>query len=193
MLGCVILAAGSALRFGKNKLLTDFRGKALIQWALEAVPTELLGSVAVVTQYDAVAELAELRGFSVVRNNVPELGISRSVVLGTGALMDRCDGLMFLVADQPLLRRETTAALAERFLKDPTRIVVPRAGERQGNPCVFPASLFPELLRLTGDRGGKQIIRRHQELVTFVTVSSDELWDVDTIYDLLKNRSEAGA
>ena len=184
MLGCVILAAGNAARFGGNKLLAEVRGKSLIRWACEAVPRDRTAPVCVVTQYAEVAAIASEYGYSVVRNEAPELGLSRSVVLGTQALKDRCSGLIFLVADQPLLRRETVAALADRFLADPKRVVVPAAGERQGNPCIFPASLFPELLNLTGDRGGKQIIRRHPDLITLVPVSPAELSDVDTLRDL---------
>ena len=192
MLGCVVLAAGNASRFGRNKLAEDFRGKPLIQWALEAVPTDRLGPnyadvpapVRVVTQYLDVGMLAAAFGYGGIYNDAPELGISHSVVLGTRALMHRCGGLMFLVADQPLLRRQTVAALADRFLADPTRIVVPAAGDRQGNPCIFPAALYPELLALTGDRGGKQVVKRHPELVTLVPVPEEELADVDTISDL---------
>ena len=191
-LGCVVLAAGNGSRFGRNKLSEDFRGKPLIRWALEAVPVDRLGPnyagvpapVCVVTQYLDVGMLATAFGFPGVFNQAPELGISHSVALGTQALMHRCGGLMFLVADQPLLRRETCEALADRFLADPTRIVVPAAGDRQGNPCIFPASLYPELLALTGDRGGKQIIKRHPELVTLVPVPEEELFDVDTLADL---------
>ena len=193
-LGCVVLAAGNAARFGRNKLAEPFRGKPLIQWALEAVPVDRLGPVyagvpapvRVVTQYPDVGMLAAAFGFGVLFNEAPELGISHSVVLGTRALMDRCGGLMFLVADQPLLRRETCAALADRFLADPTRIVVPAAGDRQGNPCIFPAALCSELLALTGDKGGKQVVCRHPELVVEVPVPAAELLDVDRAADLEK-------
>lgn len=183
-LGCVLLAAGNGARFGENKLLALFRGRPLIQWAFDALPGDRLGPVTVVTQYDAVARLAEARGFSVTRNDAPELGVSRSVALGTKAVGAGCDGLLFLVADQPCLRRETVAAILDRFSADPTRIVVPAAGERQGNPCVFPARLFPALEALTGDRGGKQIIRRFPELVETLPVDPLELADVDTLADL---------
>ena len=61
---------------------------------------------------------------------------------------------------------------------------MPGAGERQGNPCIFPAALYSELLALTGDRGGKQIIHRHPELVVEVPVPEEELSDVDTLADL---------
>ena len=185
-LGAVILAAGNAARFGENKLLTAFRGRPLIEWAFAVLPVERLAAVAVVTQYDAVAALARDRGFSVVRNEAPDLGVSHSVALGTRALRDCCDGLLFLVADQPLLRRQTVETILDRFLERPDRIIVPAAGERQGNPCVFPAAFFPALEALAGDRGGKQLIRRHPERVETVPAASDELFDVDTWADLQK-------
>ena len=185
-IGCVILAAGNASRFGGNKLLAEYRGKALIRWACEAVPTDRVGPVCVVTQYADAASVAVEYGFAVIRNEHPELGISRSVALGTSALMDRCKGILFLTADQPLLRRKTVAALADRFSRDPTRIVVPTAGGRRGSPCVFPATLFPELLALAGDRGGSQVIRKRPELVTEVSVPEEELADVDTLEDLAR-------
>ena len=185
-LGCVILAAGNAARFGENKLLTEFRGRPLIEWAFAALPPERLAAVTVVTQYEAVAALARDRGFSVVRNEAPELGVSHSVALGTRALKERCEGLLFLVADQPLLGRQTVERILDRFLAEPDRIVVPAAGERKGNPCVFPAALFPDLEALTGDRGGKQLIRRFPERVERVSVAPQELFDVDTLSDLQK-------
>ena len=185
-LGCVILAAGNAARFGENKLLTEFRGRPLIEWAFAALPAERLAAVTVVTQYEAVAALARDRGFSVVRNEAPELGVSHSVALGTRALKERCEGLLFLVADQPLLGRQTVERILDRFLAEPDRIVVPAAGERKGNPCVFPAALFPDLEALTGDRGGKQLIRRFPERVERVSVAPQELFDVDTLSDLQK-------
>ena len=38
MLGCVIMAAGNAVRFGANKLEAELDGKPLIRRAFEAVP-----------------------------------------------------------------------------------------------------------------------------------------------------------
>ncbi len=184
-IGGVILAAGNASRFGENKLLARYQNRALLEWLFDAVPTDKLGPVIVVTQYPAVEALAAARGFETVRNPHPELGLSRSVALGTSALAGRCGGILFLAADQPRLRRETLAALVERFREEPTRIVAAAAGERRGNPAVFPASLFDALKALTGDRGGMQIIRRCPELVTYLPVAPAELLDVDTPEDLI--------
>lgn len=71
MLGCVIMAAGNAVRFGANKLEAELDGKPLIRRAFEAVPAGVFDRVVVVTQYPAVAALAREFGFEPVRNDRP--------------------------------------------------------------------------------------------------------------------------
>lgn len=180
--GCVVMAAGSASRFGSNKLLAEFEGRTLIRRALEAVPEGV--PAVVVTGYDEVAALAEEFGFSCVRNPQPELGISRTVELGVSALAERCAGIAFLTADQPLLRRDTVERLLELFRANPERIVCPVAEGRRGSPCVFPRDLFPALRALEGDRGGAQLIRRFPERVLPAQTDPRELLDVDTVGSL---------
>ena len=105
MLGCVIMAAGNAVRFGANKLEAELDGKPLIRRAFEAVPAGVFDRVAVVTQYPAVAALAREFGFEPVRNDRPGDGLSRTVRLGTQALAD---------AVGQALRPEVRACVLER-------------------------------------------------------------------------------
>ena len=50
-IGCVVMAAGNARRFGENKLAVQVQGKALFHRALEAVPAEQFDRTVVVSQY----------------------------------------------------------------------------------------------------------------------------------------------
>ena len=84
-IGCLVMAAGSGSRFGRNKLEAVVDGKSLLRRSLEAVPAEEFAQVTVVTQYDAAAALAEEFGFTVVRNDRPEDGLSRTVLGGIWA------------------------------------------------------------------------------------------------------------
>ena len=177
--GCVVLAAGSASRFGGNKLLATVEGQALIRRALSAVPAEQLSAVAVVTQYPEILDLAREFSFTPVRNDAPEAGVSRSIALGLAALGD-CPGALFLVADQPLLRRESVEALVALWQRQPDGVAALGHGGVRGNPCLFPARLFPELLALRGDRGGSAVIRRHEDVLTLLEVDPRELQDADT-------------
>lgn len=88
--------------------------------------------------------------------------------------------MLFQVADQPLLRRESVGGSSRcggsiRRKSPPS----PAAG-RRGNPCLFPARFFPELLALTGDCGGSRVIRQHEDELMLLEIDARELADVDT-------------
>lgn len=189
-IGCVVLAAGNAARFGANKLTAVVNGKMLIEHALDALPVEELAAVAVVTQYDEIAALARARGFRCLRNDRPQDGLSRTVRLGTEALGASCDALLFLVSDQPLLRQESVRSLLEASRAHPERIVAAARNGRRGNPCIFPKRFFPALCSLTGDVGGSAILRQNEEALLTVEVGAEELCDVDTREALEQLRSD---
>ena len=187
--GCVVMAAGSSQRFGGNKLEAALEGKTLLQRALDAASAEALDDVVVVSRGQS-AEEARRRGFPVVVNDRPEDGLSRTVRLGTEALED-CDGILYLVADQPLLSPDTVERVVERWRKTPSAIVGASHDGKRGNPCIFPRSLFGELKSLTGDRGGTAVIRAHPELLILVETASAELTDVDTPETLAALKSQS--
>lgn len=182
-LGCVVMAAGNARRFGENKLAAQLRGRSLILRALEAVPSEQFDAVAVVTQYPEIMRIAKDFHFSAIHNEHPDWGISHTIKLGLTGLRD-CDGVMFLVSDQPLLRRESVAELARLWKRQPDKIAALAHDGVRGNPCLFPARLFGELMALTGDRGGSSVIRCHEEDLILLDVPAEELTDVDTLQAL---------
>ena len=182
--GCVLMAAGNAGRFGKNKLMAVIRGRTLIRRAMDAVPADRLAAVCVVTQYDEVEEIAREYGFSCIRNDHPEWGQSYSARLGTEALRDNCDAILFMVADQPFLRRESLEELVDLWCSEPERIVSASHSGRRGNPCIFPGKYFPELCALTGDVGGSAVIRRHEDQLLLMEFDPTELQDIDTPEDM---------
>lgn len=177
--GCVVMAAGNARRFGENKLAAQWEGKTLIRRALEAVPSELFHSVVVVTQYPEVMDLAGEFSFASIHNRHPDWGISHTIELGLTALRD-CDAVLFQVSDQPLLRRETVASLVRFYLAHPDKIAALGHNGVRGNPCLFPARFFPELMELNEDHGGSTVIRRHEEDLILWEVGPAVLHDVDT-------------
>ena len=181
--GCVVMAAGNARRFGKNKLAAQLKGRSLIQRALEAVPSQQLHAVAVVSQYSEIEGLAKDFHFTFIRNEHPDLGISHTIELGLNELRD-CDGVLFLVSDQPLLRRESVEQLVELWQRQPDRIAALGHGGVRGNPCLFPARFFPELMALTEDHGGSSVIRRHREELVLLETDAAQLYDVDTVQAL---------
>lgn len=184
-IGCVIMASGLSKRFGSNKLMADFRGKPMIQRALD-VTESLFSRRVVVTRHEPVAALCRQRGIDVVLHDLPER--SDTVRLGLEALGD-LDGCMFLPGDQPLLRRETVALLLERWKEQPDRIIRPAYEGQAGSPVLFPAWAFPELLNLPEGKGGGVVMKNHPQAVRCVCVADPlELADADTpeMLDMLK-------
>lgn len=178
-IGCLVMAAGNAVRFGRNKLLAQYRGKPLIERTLESIPRDLFSRITVVTQYDEVASLARSFGYGVIRNCCPEKGISETVRLGTAA-MASCDAILYMVADQPLLKAESVRKIILAWTENPQMITGAASGGKKGNPCIFPRKYFDELLLLEGDHGGSAVIRSHPEALITVEINADELRDVDT-------------
>jgi len=168
-LGCLIMAAGNGSRFGENKLAAQYNGKSLIEWTLDAVPIGAFEDIVVVTQYNEVEQLAINRGLSVLRNHHPEWGVSHTIALGTTHLKD-CDGIMYLVSDQPLLDGSTIKLVAETWRAHPSFIIGAAHNGKRGNPCVFPKNFFAALMALEGDNGGNVIINKNLQKLKLVEV-----------------------
>ena len=180
-IGCILMAAGNATRFESNKLTATFNGRSLFARALDVIPQKAVYRVAVVTQYPELAQSARARGFDVIRNEHPEAGLSHTIALGIGALHD-ADALLFLVADQPLLRKQSVHNVLALHRANPAYIVSLAFGERRGNPCVFPRAFFPALFSLTGDTGGSAVIKQNEDkLLLCYAQDGRELHDVDTV------------
>ena len=178
-IGCLIMAAGNASRFGENKLTASFAGKSLFSLALAAIPADAFARVTVVSQYPALLQETEQAGFHAIRNDRPDDGISRTIRLGTEAMAD-CAGILYMVADQPLLRQETVLRIVQDWRQHPGCIVGAAHNGHRGNPCLFPARFFPELCALEGDRGGSSVIRRHEDALRLAEAAEPELSDCDT-------------
>ena len=175
--GCVVMASGLGKRFGGNKLMADFFGKPLICSILDATEGHFARRV-VVTRHDDVAALCRERGIQVIFHDLPHR--SDTVRLGLEAIGDRA-GCMFCPADQPLLRRETIAALLLSAVNRSDCIWRTCFETTPGAPMLFPRWAFPELLTLPEGKGGGWVAKAHPDRVAMMNVSDPwELMDADT-------------
>ena len=187
-LACLVTAAGSGSRFGEDKLLRPIAGQPMGVHALEVLSEASFALRVLVTSEDKgyLIDAARQRGYAVVINPDPARGMSSSVRLGTEHIVrsGAYDGILYAVADQPCLSSTTVERLTKAFKNAPDCIWAPEADGKRGNPVIFPASLFAELLAVTGDRGGRQVIAAHTELLRTVAADPEELKDIDTKEDL---------
>ena len=180
-IGCVIMASGLGKRFGGNKLMADFHGQPMICRILDATEG-IFAQRVVVTRSDEVASLCRERGIQTVLHGLPHR--SDTVRLGMEAMagVDRC---MFATSDQPLLRKETVAALALASHNCPDAIWRTCCDGVQGSPVAFPHWSFPELLNLPEGKGGGILAKKYPaQLHTVMVRDMYELKDVDRPEDL---------
>ncbi len=179
----IILASGSSSRMGQNKLLRlldDKRNITVLDALLSEIPYQLFNTVIIVVSDNRVQKLAEKYPVQIVFNGKFQEGKSQSIIQGVKHSRSN-NGVMFFVADQPLLMKRTIIKIVEKFVTDPEKVVVPVAGRSHKNPVCFPVELKSSLLELQADQGGKMIINHFMEKVTTVEFKdSQEFYDVDT-------------
>jgi CTP:molybdopterin cytidylyltransferase MocA len=174
-LAIALLAAGGATRFGGGKLDADCADRPLGSWALEtalAVPHDRL-AVVVGEPMPAFA-----RGCELLVNERAAEGLGTSAALAARWAAG-CDALLIMLADMPLVSRDTLRRLSETG--GPAAVAYP--GNRPGAPAYFTAALFPALEKLLGDSGAAQVLRDLPD-VTLIETAPEELRDVDRAEDL---------
>jgi len=176
----VMEAAGDSRRFGSNKLLHVMDdGRPMIASVLDAVRGIEAYKKILVTQYDEVASLAA--DMEIVMNDRPDLGISRSMQLGLEAGGD-ADAFMFCVCDQPGLSSDTLQRLVDAYKKGTAGIVSLAWQGKMCNPKIFSSRYKEELMGLSGDTGGRQILASHKDDILLVEAESEnEVKDIDRL------------
>jgi molybdenum cofactor cytidylyltransferase len=187
----IVLAAGRSSRMGKrNKLLELVDGKPMVACiAKTALESGAVCPVIVVAGFEANRVADALHGLDVtiVNNQHFEQGLSTSLLAGLSALPPDCDGALILLGDMPLIEASDIATLIAAA-KDRNAICIPVNNGEMGNPILWGAAYFAEMMRLTGDSGAKQLLAKHRDSIVEVPIASDRIFtDIDTPSDLARS------
>ena len=188
----VVLAAGRATRMEGSKVIRRVGGRPMVERVVDAALGSRLTVTTVVVGHeaDAVQAIVGGRPVRVIHNPWFAEGLSTSVHAALRDTGPDIDAALFLLADQPFVTVALIDQLLESFAATGKPIVRPEAEGSPGNPVLFSARLFPELLRETGDRGGRDVVRRHLDEVCLVAVEDPLLClDIDSLeeYERVRN------
>jgi molybdenum cofactor cytidylyltransferase len=181
----ILLAGGSATRFGADKLLHPLP---------DGVP------IAVAAARNLAAALA--RVVAVVRPGVPELEralraagaevtVCSNAAEGMGVTLAHAvraagaaDGWVIALADMPFIRPESIRSVAAA-LAGGARIAAPEYRGERGHPVGFAGAYRDALERLAGDTGARDILKGEAGAVVLVAVGDPGVVrDIDTPADL---------
>jgi molybdenum cofactor cytidylyltransferase len=190
----VVLAAGASERFGAPKQLAPWAGGTLLGHVVDLALASQADPVVVVLGHQAEACRAALgdRPARVVVNPDWRLGQSSSVQTGLAALPAEVSAAVFLLVDQPGVTPAVVNALIERHRATLAPVVWLEYQGRRGNPVLFDRVTFPQLMRLTGDTGGRPVLQAYAQDAERVPVSEPGVvFDIDTHDDYVKAMDRA--
>jgi molybdenum cofactor cytidylyltransferase len=188
MTGIIILAAGASGRLGKPKQNLIYKGKTLLQSAVNIANDSKCIPVLVVlgANADEIQPTIEKLPVTILHNKIWQEGIASSIRLGIAELEKiepKVDSAILMLCDQPFVDAELINKLIQS--KSEKGIVASAYNDTIGVPVLFDACYFEELLQLKGDEGAKKLLLKHPDDVVMIPFPLGSV-DIDTIEDYEK-------
>jgi molybdenum cofactor cytidylyltransferase len=181
----LLLAAGSAKRFGSDKLLHPLQhGVPIAVQAARHLKAEIPRVVAALRpQSENLAKLLEAEGCEVALCANADEGMGASLACAVRAA-GAADGYLVALADMPFVRPTSIAAVREA-LAGGARIAAPYFRTRRGHPVGISGSFYEQLIELGGDEGARSILAAHEAGLIKVPVGDPGvIRDIDQPGDL---------
>jgi molybdenum cofactor cytidylyltransferase len=193
MVDALVLAAGLSTRMGSDKMSLKISGETILSRVLIQALQSRLNTIVAVTrcplkdyEFSGKSQRYNSRLVNVI-NDSPELGMSYSIRLGLSAIIQKSVSVMIILADQIYLNFSVINTLISTSLDNPDKIIAPVVRGRRTNPVIFPAEFFPALNEITGDRGGRDILRLHRTKIKTLELGKEyDDYDLDTQSDYYK-------
>lgn len=182
----LLLAAGSATRFGSDKLRHSLpHGVWIAVQAARHLRAEVPTVIAVVRpnspdlQKALSAESCEV----MVCDNAAE-GMGASLACAARAA-GPAGGYLVALADMPFVRRASIAAVRDALAAG-APLAAPYFRARRGHPVGIAGAFFNELISLKGDEGAKHLLAAHAARMVKIPVGDPGvIRDIDTPEDLV--------
>lgn len=179
----VLLAAGGSSRLGYPKQLISFEEKPLIRHMISVIKKGGIESLFVVVGSHSEEIIATIiEDVQIIHNPNWEKGLSTSIQSALAVIEKEYDAAMMFIIDQPYIDPALISKMLATMKISRAKIIAARAAGQQTHPVVYRREIYPALLSLKGDKGGKEIIRKNW--VTWVDWPDPAiLQDIDTPED----------
>jgi molybdenum cofactor cytidylyltransferase len=179
----LLLAAGSATRFGSDKLRHPLpHGVPIAVQAARQLRAELAEVIVVLRSRDSASAFESEGCRTVLCENADE-GMGASLACAARAAGAQ-DGYIVALADMPFVRRTSIAAVREA-LERGAALAAPYFRARRGHPVGIAGSFYPQLITLAGDEGARRIIAANEGALVKIPIGDPGVVrDIDRPEDL---------
>jgi molybdenum cofactor cytidylyltransferase len=187
-LAAAVLAAGTSSRMGRNKMLLELNGEALVRRAVRTMLEAGFSEVTVVVGREPEVIQKALEGLPCRFAFNPDFaskGMEASLRTAVTSIPEASSGLLFTLADQVFVTPIMLRTLIES--RGDALVAASRFGEVVAPPHLFSRELF-EVLGTPGN-GAKPLIQKHIDRVVFVDQPVEALFDLDTPEDYERAKS----
>ena|ERR1700733_10032384 len=185
MTGIIILAAGSSSRLGQPKQNLVYKGKTLLQRAIETALASVCEPVVVVLGANLGAIKPTIVNYQVeiIENEEWNKGMASSIRAGVQSVLQinpDVKSIILMLCDQP----HTDTYILNMLIATKTKEGICACGynDTVGPPVLFDAVYFNELLTLTGADGAKKVMQKYAEKVKEIPFALGGI-DIDTAAD----------
>jgi len=99
-----------------------------------------------------------------------EYGLSKSLRCGLKIVSRDAAAVLLTLGNRPFIKPEVVKQLIRTYKSREAPIIVPTYSHMRGHPVMFDTLLIPELLKATGNTGGRSVLRHHNRELKQVEV-----------------------
>ena len=180
----IVLAAGHARRFGRDKLQAVLDGRPLLDHAIEIAAAAPVDRVVVVTRPGcAPAATSRIKPIELASD-----ALSDSLKAGLNEVGD-ADGAFIFLGDMPRVPKEVAGILAEAL--GSAVAAFPTYREQPGHPVLLASAGFGLVERLQEDEGLGRLLRGRNDVVRIAVPGQGVVSDVDVPSDVAALQQKA--
>ena len=193
MNSCILLAAGESKRMnGENKLIKEIDGIPLIKYSVKNILGSAVDELIIVTGYqkEIIENIIDKnKKIKFVYNKNFSNGIASSINAGLCEISTKAKNFFISLADMPNVNQNIYNKLIKGKnsynvkLKPENRkdIIIPTSDGKDGNPVLFSIFMKNDVMKISGDRGAKEIIENKKNKILRIPFEGDGvILDFDT-------------
>lgn len=174
-------------RHPPNKLLLKLNKSTVIERTL-SIFIDFPLDINIITghQQDKINDILKKfkNRITIIQNPDFRSGMASSIKCGLHKMQSDCEYIGICPGDKPFIEKKTVKSILLQMQEKHPLIAAPSYDGRLGHPCFFAGALGNELLKITGDTGGKMVIEKYRDHLLEIPVrDKGVIMDMDMYLD----------